>query len=178
MDKSSEARLKLVHPVLASKVRQMAATLLAEGIEIRVVQGLRTYQEQAALYAKGRTTRGPIVTKAKPGYSYHNCGLAVDLIPGVRGSKPWQPNWTDRQHGKLTPDYARMVELGKSVGLVSGSDFQSLIDDPHFQMTGSFPIGCPPEPARELMAKGDLKAVWTMAGLAVEESATASQAAG
>jgi peptidoglycan LD-endopeptidase CwlK len=168
VDKTSEGRLKLVHPLLANKVQQMAATLLAEGIEIRVVQGLRTYQEQAVLYAKGRTTRGPIVTKAKPGYSFHNAGLAVDCIPGVRGSKPWQPNWTDRVHGELSPDYARMVAVGKSLGLVSGSDFESLIDDPHFQMTGSFPIGCPPEPARELMAKGDLKGVWAMAGLPAE----------
>ena len=53
MDKTSEARLQLVHPLLADKVRQMAVTLLQEGIEIRVVQGLRTYQEQAALYCEG-----------------------------------------------------------------------------------------------------------------------------
>jgi peptidoglycan L-alanyl-D-glutamate endopeptidase CwlK len=167
MDPHSEARLQLVHPVLADKVRQMAATLLQEGIEIRVVQGLRTYQEQAALYAQGRTAPGSIVTNAKPGFSYHNAGLAVDCIPGVRGSNPWQPDWTDRVHGQLTPDYARMVQVGKSLGLVSGADFASITDDPHFQMTGSFPIGCPPEPARDLMAQNDLKGVWAMAGLAV-----------
>jgi hypothetical protein len=60
-----------------------------------------------------------------------------------------------------------MVQVGKSLGLVSGADFASITDDPHFQMTGSFPIGCPPEPARDLMAQNDLKGVWAMAGLAV-----------
>lgn len=167
MDKTSEARLQLVHPLLADKVRQMAATLLQEEIEIRVVQGLRTYQEQAALYAQGRTASGSIVTNAKPGFSYHNCGLAVDCIPGVRGSNPWQPNWTNRVQGQLAPDYARMIQVGKSLGLFSGSDFASITDDPHFQMVGSFPVGCPPEPARDLMAKNDLKSVWAMAGLPV-----------
>ncbi len=66
MDPHSETRLQAVHPVLADKVRQMAATLLQEGIEIRVVQGLRTHDEQAALYAQGRTAPGSIVTDAKP----------------------------------------------------------------------------------------------------------------
>src|SRR5664280_578940 len=60
MDPHSEARLQLVHPVLADKVRQMAVTLLQEGIENREEQGLRTYQEQAALYAQGRTAPGSV----------------------------------------------------------------------------------------------------------------------
>ena len=123
MDKTSEGRLQLVHPLLADKVRQMAATLLQEGIEIRVVQGLRTYQEQAALYAKAAPL--PVRSSLTP-----SLGLATTTPAWLwiasresRGSNPWQPNWTDRVHDQLTPDYARMVEVGKSLGLFSGSDF-------------------------------------------------------
>lgn len=43
--------------------------------------GRRTMEEQAELYAKGRTKAGKIVTKAKPGQSYHNYGLAFDWVP-------------------------------------------------------------------------------------------------
>jgi len=38
-------------------------------------------EEQAALYAIGRTAPGKIVTKARPGESYHNHGLAYDWAP-------------------------------------------------------------------------------------------------
>jgi hypothetical protein len=41
----------------------------------------RTMEEQAKLYAKGRTSGGRIVTKAKPGQSFHNYGLAFDWVP-------------------------------------------------------------------------------------------------
>ena len=57
-----------------------------------VDSGLRTYQQQAADYAKGRDAAGNIVnlqavvTYAKPGASAHNAGLAVDLYPVVNGS--------------------------------------------------------------------------------------------
>ncbi len=44
------------------------------------VSGLRSFEEQGQLFAKGRTAPGPIVTRAKPGMSYHNYGLATDWL--------------------------------------------------------------------------------------------------
>lgn len=38
-------------------------------VEIKIISGHRSYFDQAALYAKGRTKPGHIVTYAKPGYS-------------------------------------------------------------------------------------------------------------
>jgi len=40
--------------------------------------GLRSFEDQFRLYSQGRTVKGPIVTKAKPGLSFHNYGLASD----------------------------------------------------------------------------------------------------
>lgn len=109
----------------------MAVELAAKGIVIRVVQGLRTAAEQDALYAEGRTEPGKIVTNARGGWSNHNFGLAVDLIPGLRGDDSWQPNW-NAQH----PDYKTMIAAGEAQGLVSGSTWAHMPDYPHFQLAG------------------------------------------
>ncbi len=167
MDKVSEQRLAQVHPVLAAKIRTMADALAAEGIVIRVVQGLRTYDEQAALYAQGRTAPGPKVTNAPPGSSYHNYGLAIDFCVGIPGSNPWQPDWKATDSKGLRPTWARAIKLGKAQGLVSGADFESIKDYPHLQMAGNLPIGAPTPKAKQLLVSNGMKAVWDLAGLPV-----------
>jgi peptidoglycan L-alanyl-D-glutamate endopeptidase CwlK len=154
MDNVSEARLALVHPVLALKVRAMAGELAAKGIYIRVVQGLRTKAEQDALYAQGRTTGKPgaHVTNARGGYSNHNFGMAVDCVPGVRGDDTWTPNWNAKH-----PDYRAMIAAGEAQGLVSGSRWVSMPDEPHFQLAG-VPV-TPTDAMRTVLAEG-LPQVW------------------
>jgi peptidoglycan L-alanyl-D-glutamate endopeptidase CwlK len=174
MDKVSEQRLGKVHPVLAAKIRQLSDTLAAEGIIIRVVQGLRTYQEQAALYAKGRTAPGPKVTNAPAGSSYHNYGLAVDVCVGIPGSSPWQPDWKAVDAKGLRPTWARTITVAKKLGLTSGADFDSIKDYPHLQMTGNMPIGAPTPKARQMLASGsDLKSIWELAGLPLAKAQSA-----
>src|SRR6185437_7706702 len=144
MDAISEARLDEVFPPLAVTVRKMAV-MLAPAITIRVVQGLRTWAAQYSLWSKGRDSSGRIVdpsavvTHAKPGSSYHNFGLAVDCAPfDAEG----QPDW-NASH----PSWRRMIEVGESLGLYSGSHFKVVHagvvipepDMPHFQLTGRFP---------------------------------------
>lgn len=41
-------------------------------------EGLRSFDRQETLYTSGRTRPGPILTKALPGESLHNYGLASD----------------------------------------------------------------------------------------------------
>ena len=50
-------------------------------MQLVIVQDYRTYAQQDALYAKGRTAPGSIVTKARGGQSNHNFALAVDVFP-------------------------------------------------------------------------------------------------
>lgn len=59
-----------------AECQQMAKTL---GYEYKAISGNRTWDEQAKLYAQGRTSPGKIVTNAMPGYSNHNFGIAVDM---------------------------------------------------------------------------------------------------
>jgi peptidoglycan L-alanyl-D-glutamate endopeptidase CwlK len=89
MNARSDARLVLVHPVLASRVRQTARALLDRGIAIEVVSGFRSYTEQTKLYAQGRTSPGKPVTDARAGESFHNFGLAVDVCPWRDGAFDW-----------------------------------------------------------------------------------------
>lgn len=63
-----------------------------EFIDFSVACGYRSMEEQARLYAQGRTEPGDIVTWARPGQSRHNfCpSQAVDVWP-------YPVDWEDRE---------------------------------------------------------------------------------
>jgi peptidoglycan LD-endopeptidase CwlK len=153
MDTISRSRLATVYPSLASLIMQMSQGL---SFDIEVTQGLRTWAEQDALYAQGRTTPGQIVTHVAGGYSWHCFGLAVDLVP--EDITPGQPDW-NLSH----PVWARMVSLAESLGLVSGAEWHGAdLDTPHVQLTGRFPL-TPDDEVRAIYTAGGLPAVWTAA---------------
>jgi len=128
MDQRSEAQLATVSPDFAALVRNAADALAASGTYLLVVSGLRTAAEQNALYAQGRTAPGHIVTNARAGFSMHNYGLAVDVVPYLSG-QTGALNWN-----VSTPQYQAMVAALKAQGLVWGGDWKSLADYDHFQM--------------------------------------------
>ena len=145
MNKASENRLAKVHPKLAKGVTALIAALAAKGHTIEVVQGLRTFAEQDALFKQGRTKPGQIVTKAKGGQSNHNYGLAVDLVPFVDG----KPQWNDN---------AGFVRIGAEAvkqGLEWGGSWKKFIDKPHVQLPGPTVNQC-----LALFKKGGLANVW------------------
>lgn len=161
MDNLSERRLSEVHPRLAERVRQMAEILAGENICIRVVQSLRSWKEQQALWMEGRNANGTVidharvVTNARPGTSWHNFGLAVDVAPFDGGIPDWNASH---------PAWKRIVAVGHSVGLVSGSEWRTFPDWPHFQMTGRLPAS-PDDAVRAAYDTGGQEAVWTDSGL-------------
>jgi peptidoglycan L-alanyl-D-glutamate endopeptidase CwlK len=150
----SEVRLSFVMPLLAEKVRYMAEILEldSEPIYLVVLAGLRTWAEQNALYAQGRTLPGNIVTNAKGGESWHNFGCAVDCAPEiVKGQIDWNGNH---------PQWKRMQQVGESLGLTSGATWTRLVDAPHFQLTGPFPAAAPNDEARLIYANEGAQAFW------------------
>jgi len=177
MDNVSLERLSQVHPLLQQKIHAMDEALTAQGIVLRVVQGLRTADYQDHLYAKGRTDASlraqgfsealiaeinaddphhdteERVTNARGGYSMHNFGLAVDCVPGLRGVDPWAPNW-DAKH----PDFLAMIAAGETQGLVCGANWTSIPDAPHFQLAG-IPV-TPNNAMRTMLAQRGMQAVW------------------
>ncbi len=107
--------------------RELVARASAAGFPIAVTQTLRTYEEQARLYAQGRTLPGPIVTHAPAGYSYHNFGRAFDVAfvrgPGLSWSGPWEP----------------LGDLAENLGLEWGGRWKHP-DTDHFQHTGGLTL--------------------------------------
>jgi len=79
-------RLKGLQPSVGEKAVAAFQEAKEEGLGLLVTCGLRTFPEQARLYAQGRTRPGRIVTNAKPGQSYHNFGLAFDFVV-VKGDR-------------------------------------------------------------------------------------------
>lgn len=61
--------------------------VLSELPQVYLVEGHRSAERQAALYAQGRTEPGPIVTWTPE--SWHQTGYAVDLA--FSGEDPWSP---------------------------------------------------------------------------------------
>ncbi|SHJ45418.1 peptidoglycan L-alanyl-D-glutamate endopeptidase CwlK [Aquimarina spongiae] len=126
-DPVSEERIKKLHPAVQAKARKFLNLAAKEGIYLRVTDGIRTFAEQEAIYAQGRTKPGEIVTDARGGQSYHNYGLAIDVVPMVNG----QPNYDD--------DYIRISQIGKSLGFTWGGHFRRT-DKPHFHLSFGFRI--------------------------------------
>jgi peptidoglycan L-alanyl-D-glutamate endopeptidase CwlK len=173
MDMISAARLQAVYPPLAAKIGQMVTMLEPEGIEVRVLYGLRSWQQQQALYEQGRDpkliAKGPhgdvidaakVVTNCPGGHSWHNFGLAVDCCPSrFAPDQPFNPDWNAAH-----PAWKRMEQAGISLGMVSGSTWRTFPDAPHFQINGRFPEGAPDDEARQLFKDGGMQAVWKELG--------------
>jgi peptidoglycan L-alanyl-D-glutamate endopeptidase CwlK len=138
IDKLSEDRIKLLHPAIAGKtlslLNQFEQEHGTEEVCIRVVQGLRTIEEQNALYAKGRTAPGPVVTKAKGGCSYHNYGLSIDCCWLWR-QEDGSYKYDDVKSWSIGPKFKKLVSWMKDNGYEWGGDWKTISDFPHFQKT-------------------------------------------
>jgi len=142
---NSQKRLDKVHPKLAQAVTAVIHSLAAEGLKVEVTQGLRTFAEQDALFAQGRTKPGKKVTRARGGQSNHNYGLAVDLCPFI-GT---EPQWEDEK------GFDRIGAAAKKQGLNWGGDWPNFPDRPHVQLDGPSVNEC-----LALFNAGGLAKVW------------------
>ena len=128
----TERLILTLHEDLQPLCREHLAACALHGIQLCVTQGYRSSAEQAALYAKGRTAPGKIVTRAPPGYSWHEFRRAYDVaVLDAKGKATW-PNDVAL--------WKTIGGLGKSVGLEWGGDFRTITDRPHFQLTGGLTL--------------------------------------
>jgi peptidoglycan L-alanyl-D-glutamate endopeptidase CwlK len=127
-DTVSIARLELLHPKLRDEAILLyneAVRITPKGVHPFIVQTLRTFEEQDALYQKGRTRPGPKVTNAKPGTSYHQYGLAIDFCNQINGKLVW----------KVDKNWMKVVGLYKAAGWSWGGDWKGFQDQPHLEKT-------------------------------------------
>ena len=90
--------------------------------------------------AKGRTAPGPVVTRARAGYSLHNFGIAIDL--GVFSSD-------GKKYHEENPLYRELGPLGESLGLEWGGRWKTILDEPHYQFRPAWASNLP---EREFLA--------------------------
>lgn len=140
-DERSAKNIATLHPKARAKAEAHLAACnkaMPPGVVVKIISGNRSYAEQDALYAQGRTKPGKIVTKARGGFSNHNFGIAWDL--GIfKGTK----------YLEESPLYEVCGDIGKEMGLAWGGDWK-FIDEPHFEMKNGLSLA----EMRKLVAAG------------------------
>ena len=132
LDERSAKNVATLH----MKVQQLFRNWIAEcqvvaaahDYEYKAISGNRTWEEQAKIYAQGRTAPGKIVTNAKPGYSNHNYGIAVDM--GVFKAGKYldasSPSEAEAFHRKA-------AQIAEKYNIEWGGSWSSFKDYPHFE---------------------------------------------
>ena len=123
-----------LHPVVKEMAAHHIVACMKAGIDLLVTCTLRDRAEQATLYALGRTVPGKKVTNAKAGQSFHNYGLAYDVVPMRLGKPVWGTTGADLLL------WQKVGELGEEAGLEWAGKWTSFKEYPHFQHTGGHPI--------------------------------------
>ena len=136
-DAISIERIKTAHPKLReelAKIYDEANKSLAKA-RLRFAYVLRTFDEQTKLF-----NQRPKVTNAKAGQSFHNYGLAVDIVllidkdkNGTFETASWDTK-ADWDADKIA-DWMEVVKVFKKYGWEWGGEFKSFKDLPHFQKT-------------------------------------------
>lgn len=129
----SLAIIETLHPAIREKAKAFYQTCEFAKKPILIYCGMRTPNEQAVLYAQGRTTEGKIVTYAKPYQSWHNFALAFDFcLLDKTGTKSIWNTSVDLDNNKIS-DWMEVIKIAKELGFESGIDFKNQ-DAPHLQM--------------------------------------------
>ena len=118
--------IKKCNPELQIKAEKLVSACKGQGLITGIGECYRTVEEQDALYAKGRTAPGNIVTYAKGSSfsSHHQWGTAFDIY---RNDGKGAYNDSDGF-------FSRVGEIGRKLGLEWGGDWESPVDKPHFQL--------------------------------------------
>lgn len=137
-DRHTNNRIEFLHPI----IRNVVATAINEceqlGFKVRITADghLRLFDVQDMLYGHGRTKEELKLKGINPDYakpneswktnaigaeSYHNYGLAIDILTIDGKTLIWEPN-------------SLIVDVFKRYGFEWGGDWKKR-DAPHFQIT-------------------------------------------
>ena len=121
--------ISLLHPRLQQIIPQIIRRCEEMGLSVLVTDGFRTKAEQDAIYAKGRTAPGAIVTQVRWPNSAHNWGVAFDFCRNVKG----------HEYDDGDNFFRRVAEIAKGYGLEWGGDWKNFVDKPHLQLKEFMP---------------------------------------
>ena len=127
---ANKKRIETLDPLLRPHAYEFIELCEKYGIQILIIEAIRSIDRQAKLYAKGRSTPGKIVTNARPGRSFHNYGFAFDFCPIYDGKCAWKRLDLFRICGEL----AQIIGFEWGAVKKYGGDFSTINDMPHLQM--------------------------------------------
>lgn len=123
-----------LHPWFLAKLQELLINCGKRGAVYYATSGLRSFEEQAKIYAQGRDASGKVIKKenvisnAPPGTSFHNYGIACDFCrDGDLEKVGLQPDWDKA-------DYLILAEEAEKLGLEAGYFWKSFPDVPHIQV--------------------------------------------
>ena len=113
--------LNALHPYFRDQISTLIRNCKAKGIDIAVVETYRTHAKQHEY-----KTMGKGYTNSGAGKSKHQYGLAVDVVPIVKGVAVWNN----------TALWRRIGVQGEKLGLRWGGRWRRPYDPGHFEWTG------------------------------------------
>jgi len=143
IDQKTLDRIQLLHPSIRAEVTDLYINKIVPALTgratCRFAFTLRSFNEQDALYAQGRTKlfdssgkKLGIVTNAKGGQSIHNYGLAIDIVLIVdNNATSWDTIKDFDKDGKS--DWMEVINIFKAAGWHWGGDWKSFKDLPHVE---------------------------------------------
>jgi len=132
-DKATLDRIAKLHPSVRTEMKVIideCNKVLTGRSQVRISQGLRTFAEQDALFAKR-----PKVTNAKGGESIHNYGYAVDIVLIIDGKTASWDTHKDWDKDGIA-DWDECVRIFAKHGWSWGGNWTSFKDMPHFDKIG------------------------------------------
>lgn len=146
MDELTIKRINTAHPILRDELHclydDICTSVNSQYCQVRFSDILRTNEEQDRLYSIGRDSPGNKVTWVKGGYSYHNYGLAVDIVllidkdkNGTFESASWDTLFDGDGDG--VSDWLEVAKIFVAYGWQWGfiNSKGKRYDLPHFQKT-------------------------------------------
>jgi len=132
-DPRTEKNIATLMPPAQRVARHFMKATGSFALSVRIISGSRTYAEQDALYAIGRTVqtnRSP-VTKARGGQSNHNFGVAWDV--GIFDGAGRYYTGATKAEQRAYADLGALIKA-KVSKIEWGGDWQGFVDMPHYQL--------------------------------------------
>lgn len=124
--------MKNLHPAFKLRVWALIGILADRGIALRITAGFRTRAEQQILwepyklFKAGKGPRAP--TAAPPGRSWHQWGLAIDVVPYKDLNNNQRLNLSELNWA--SPWWKDVGEVASRLGMRWGASFG---DKPHIE---------------------------------------------
>jgi peptidoglycan L-alanyl-D-glutamate endopeptidase CwlK len=130
LSKKSIAKLYTCHPDI---VKVIEAAIVDSPYDFSVTHGYRSPEDQAKLYAKGRTEPGDIVTylDGNKKKSKHNLvpSMACDIAIFIKGKLTWE-----EPYYRTVANHIKIVAKKMNIAIKWGGDWEKFKDNPHFEL--------------------------------------------